>query len=311
VNVEDARSSLGGEQQPPPSRKDGGGQPRGTPPSVVAGRLVLLFAAAAALVSGIVHARSHDRESLAMEQPYVCPMHPEIKSRTPGDCPICNMALVPMSETERGTLGMASDGQVVATARERMVARQTRAAAWVGRDGKGSALLYKDDLAGLVSEAPARFFGGRSPNMPLDAHLITAEQAPGEGSTVNVAFRLDQPAEHAMDGASSVDVGSLQIDVTARKLLVVPTSAVLYSARGPYVLARRGEGEGFAKRVVQVGRILDSGYVGALAGRQEGSTVILSGIREGETVIAGYTFFEDVERRLHEARAAGGKEAMR
>ncbi len=33
----------------------------------------------------------------AVMQQYVCPMHPQIKSHAPGDCPICNMALVPMT----------------------------------------------------------------------------------------------------------------------------------------------------------------------------------------------------------------------
>ena len=28
---------------------------------------------------------------------YTCPMHPEVKSATPGSCPKCGMALVPVA----------------------------------------------------------------------------------------------------------------------------------------------------------------------------------------------------------------------
>jgi multidrug efflux pump subunit AcrA (membrane-fusion protein) len=106
---------------------------------------------------------------------------------------------------------------------------------------------------------------------------------------------------------SRVDIGSLQIGVRARTLLVVPTSAVVYSGSGPYVLVVSANGDDPVKRAVVVGRTLDSGYVGTLLGRQEGAIVVLSGLRAGERVIAARTFFFDVARRLQEARGAGGE----
>src|SRR2546422_4916048 len=33
---------------------------------------------------------------------YTCPMHPEIRSTSPGTCPKCGMALVPVAKTEKG-----------------------------------------------------------------------------------------------------------------------------------------------------------------------------------------------------------------
>src|SRR6267378_1288915 len=33
---------------------------------------------------------------------YTCPMHPEVRSASPGTCPICGMKLVPISMTESG-----------------------------------------------------------------------------------------------------------------------------------------------------------------------------------------------------------------
>jgi hypothetical protein len=315
MNVDEERSMV--DHGLPPSRESGGG-PRGVvPPPVVAGRILLLLAAAGALVFGLVRVRSQDRRVGAVMQQYVCPMHPQIKSHAPGDCPICNMALVPMTAALSDAPGSANDDRVVAEARTRLVARVLRVGAWVGADGLGRALLHKDDLVGLAAEEPVRFFGRRSPNMPFPAHLISADQKPHDSATVEVAFRLDRPAEHLQDSGSPLDVGSLLMDVRARKLLVVPTSAVLYWADSPYVLAQAANVDGrsrFEKRRVQVGRILDSGYEAERAGRSEGATVILSGLHEGEKVIAGYAFFNDVDRRLREAQADvadGSKEVMR
>jgi hypothetical protein len=318
MNVEEERSMV--DHGLPPSRESGGG-PRGVMSRpVVAARILLLLAALGALVFGIVRVRSQDRQMAAAMQQYVCPMHPQIKSHAPGDCPICNMALVPMTAALSDAPGSANDERVVAEARTRLVARVLRVGAWVGADGAGRALLHKDDLVGLAAEEPVRFFGRRSPNMPFAAHLVSADQKPHDSSTVEVAFRLDRAAEHLQDSGSPLDVGSLLMDVRARKLLVVPTSAVLYWADSPYVLAQVANvanvdgRDRFEKRRVEVGRILDSGYEAERAGRSEGATVILSGLREGEKVIAGYAFFNDVDRRLREARdgvADGSKEVMR
>jgi hypothetical protein len=311
MNVEGERSMDHGL---PPSRESGGG-PRGVvPPPVVAARILLLVAAAGALMFGVVRVRSQDHQVAAVMRQYVCPMHPQIKSHAPGDCPICNMALVPVAEALPEARHTASAQRVVAEVQTRMVSRPVRAGAWVGADGTGRALLYKDDLVGLAGEEPARFFGQKWPNMPFEAHLISADQKPRDTSTVEVAFRLDHAADHLRDGVTPLDVGSLLIGVRARKLLVVPTSAVLYSAGGAFVLVQAPMGDGLEKRLVQVGRILDDGYEAERAGRTEGTIVILSGLREGEKVVAGYTFFNDVDRRLREAQASvagDNKEVMR
>jgi membrane fusion protein, copper/silver efflux system len=40
-------------------------------------------------------------ESVAVS--YTCPMHPEVKSNIPGDCPICGMKLVEVTSIESDT----------------------------------------------------------------------------------------------------------------------------------------------------------------------------------------------------------------
>jgi hypothetical protein len=214
------------------------------------------------------------------------------------------MALVPLASASAPTEG-ADAGDISATVGRRIVAQQVRAAASVGADGQGTAVLYKDDLVGLAPQEPAKFFGTGAPNEGIGAHLLLDSQAPVDDSTVRVAFRLEEALPPEASGGPT-NVGSIQIDPRARELLVVPTGAVLYSASGPYVLAAPQAGQAFARRSVQIGRTLDSGYVGGLEGADRGYTVVLSGLREGERVIEGYTFFVDAERRLREAHSAGG-----
>jgi hypothetical protein len=64
--------------------------------AVLAGRLVLVTIAASASVVGFVVWREDARSPVGQGAParWVCPMHPEVVSSSPGDCPICRMALV-------------------------------------------------------------------------------------------------------------------------------------------------------------------------------------------------------------------------
>jgi hypothetical protein len=267
----------------------------GVSTGVVVGRLLMLFAAAAAFVVSVVLARSYDHAASRSSGRFVCPMHPQIVSAMPGDCPICNMALERVPEAKQ-TQTIATTRTVFDEVKRRVVTQVVHAPAWLGPSGVVTAVLFKESLQGLSAGDEARFFRGTEPARAISVRLTAEPPGPWDTSTVQVRFVSGEVP------LSDLDTGWLQLDAKPRELLVVPTSAVLYSGDGAYVLAAPPGGQAFRRRSIHVGRILDSGSEAELAADRLGAVVVLSGLREGERVVTADTFSLDAERRLQESQ---------
>jgi hypothetical protein len=272
---------------------------------VVIGRLVLLCGAGLALIGGLALSRARDRREAAAQvssERYVCPMHPEVVAHAPGECPICRMELERVTgDSVRAAI--AADGNLVNVVKRRVVSQLIRAPAWLDANGAVMAVLHKDDLVGLPAGSPAKFFGTQTSRAGLEVRLSAGEAAPWDASTAKVRFIAAKAAPTKV--GVTTDTGWLDIAARPRELLVVPSNAVLYTAEGPYVVAVSTDGQGFSKRPVEIGRILDSGYVAELSKDRFGAIVVLSGLRENDRVVVEDTFFLDAERRLQEGRGMG------
>jgi hypothetical protein len=314
---------------------------------VLVARTLLLLAAAALAATG-VHVFLRDGSAAAQATAgYSCPMHAEVFSSTPGQCPICKMALVSIDESKgNGATSTAehppdcpmhakavapavsplaqspeasskpgaplaagvtwlpethppaahakpSDRPVLATPKRRVFIDDVRAPAWLETPERLSAVLYRDELVGLGSGDRGRFFRAASPRVPIDVRLAEEPPTIWDASSSLVRFVVEprpiapKEANGARDAASALragDIGWLEIEDKSRELLVFPESALLRSNEGPYVLVPGANERSFARRPVQIGRIL------------KGQVVVLSGLRDDERIVVASAFFLDTER---------------
>src|SRR5690349_4467540 len=71
-----------------------GSDPR--PRLVLVVRILLLALAAGAAFAAFAWIRGGDARAEKGSAVYGCPMHPQVRAPSPGDCPICRMALEPV-----------------------------------------------------------------------------------------------------------------------------------------------------------------------------------------------------------------------
>lgn len=243
---------------------------------------VALFAFSAmalAVAVGIMRTRA-ERPS----RRYVCPMHAEITSSAPGECPICRMELELEAAPGAGPSFNPSTYQTYDFVRRRGFGQDVHAPAWVDESGEVVATVYADEAAALDPDAPGDFSPAAAPDHRAAVHLVRAMTARWDASTDRVRFRLDEGEAAPAPGA----VGWVRIRARRRDLEVVPYSAVLESTEGPYVLVASREGHAVTRRAVEVGRVIG------------GQAIVTSGLRVGERILVRSAFFVDAERRLHD-----------
>jgi hypothetical protein len=285
---------------------------------VIIARLLLLIMAAALAAMSFALAWNADADSAASALHYGCPMHPEVTSPTPGECSICRMALEPVKkkpDAEAATMpavvssaaGVESfslqsrQQQLIAPATRRVVTEEVIAPAWLEAHGRVVALLYKDELVGLSPGERGVFLRSKKSNASIEVRLTDDAPTRWDEGTVQVHFRADPDSASASGNVAPTlpkpepaagAGGWVKLAPKSRELLLVPSPAVLRSAKGPYALVAGDHDHHFIQRDIEIGQV----HAGHLA--------VLSGLREGERIVVGNAFFVDAERRLRHARQA-------
>jgi hypothetical protein len=262
---------------------------------IVVARALLVALAAAAVVAGFVLTRKSAPKLVAGGVVYMCPMHPAVTSATPGECPICRMALERQSagapvEPPSLTLphGMRLAGfDSVSRVKQFESSFDMRAWAWAVSRDVGVALYPRDQAELLKPGEEGLFLPESGPRGPyphgIKVHFGEQPPEPWDAATVLVRFRLDG---RAGAGLQPKEIGSVKFATRLRNGLVVKESAIIQSPEGPYVLIASQDRRTFTKRPVQIGATL-----------YEYADVV-GGAREDEYAVALHTFVLDTERRL-------------
>ena len=272
-------------------------------PLVVVLRIALAALAAGAVVAAVLVSRGG---TASQARRYVCPMHSEVTSSHPGDCPICGMALEVVDAANHAAMPgdpAASGAQdialtalraseearrllrfSVAPARRNVLPAEVFAPAIAEADGTITAKLYRDELTTLAADEHAEFVPASAPDAPIKVQRDAQEPAI-HTTMADVKFRPE-----AGTAPPPGQVGWIKLAYKSRDMLVVRSSSVIHSAEGPYVLVFSAQKGNLTRRMVEFGK------------EWEGMTAIVGGVRDKEFVVMGDTFSFDAERRLQAAQ---------
>ena len=260
--------------------------------AIIATRLVLVAIAAGAVVAGLVARRAGNSPAAtaAAHPAFVCPMHPEVTSSSPGDCPICRMRLEPIANlatADDAALQLATVEKelrafdAVSRVKRFETSQEMRFSAWADSRDTGVALMYKDQAKLLVPGESGQFWSLTAPGPGMEIRIGPEPPEAWDGSTVRVRFRAAPGVALPTNGTGSVKLATRQ-----RNDLVIREGGVLRSPEGPYVLVATDNRHTLTKRPVEIGNII------------YGYAAVVSGLKEDEWVVAKHTFALDTARRL-------------
>jgi hypothetical protein len=266
---------------------------------VVVLRIALVAIAAGAVVAALVVGRGGAGSDARR---YACPMHGEVSSPRPGDCPICGMALEPVDRAGRAALPAApsTGGDAialsalraspesatllrfsVAQARRNVNPGEVFAPAIAGPDGAITARLYRDELATLADDERAELIPAAAPGAPIAVRRAAGTPVV-HATLADVEFRAEPGAAPPAAG----EVGWIKLAHRSRDMLVVRASSIIQSSDGPYVLVFSSQSGTVTRRKIEIGKEF------------MGMTAIMAGLRDKEFVIMANAFSFDAERRL-------------
>lgn len=234
-------------------------------------------------------------------------MHPEVASSSPGDCPICRMALVPRAAAGGGQAhgmpaaseGASGDGRASYTLPPAMALRgwdslsrakrfesalEMRVPAAADSPRTGVALFHLDESALIAPGEEGLFSSSSGPRggapLGFKVHVLAHARERWDDATVLVHFEVEPGAELVPH-----ETGLLKLGTRLREGLVVRQGAIIDAPAGPYVLVAEADKRTLTKRPVELGT------------RLYGYAAVVSGLREDEYVAADHTFVLDLERR--------------
>jgi hypothetical protein len=276
-------------------------------------KMILFVLVVLAISGGIVWmATQHSSASIADASGrkalyYTCSMHPWVREKKPGPCPVCGMNLTPIYANESGGIaetnsnsnsGMITlESESISTinvqtdlVERRPVRRMLHLAGEITGNSWTAAwfefTVYERDLQWLkvgqtfnvsVSSAPDKIYHAQ-----IKLHGVKSfadrDFDMMSGSTTVRAEILNPPVELGDFGKNRLFNGlhaEAHVVVETEPTLTIPRSAVISRGIGPMVYVDKGDGH-YAPRAVLLGRVGDD-FSEVLAGLKEGEKVVTTG----------------------------------
>lgn len=228
---------------------------------------------------------------------WTCPMHPQIHSEHPGECPICHMKLVQVkaamaqapenSEEQRNSVQATHDQMtllgVQKTDVERMNLRLKIPVS--GHFISASAVAFQAYESDLRYVKPGLGFSGVSsfyPDQEVTGNISAIDSIVDPTSrTVRVVGQIHRGPRNVLPETGFRG----DIELTLNDRLAIPESSVLHTGSGDFVYVFQNENQLRPRKV-------------ALGLKTEGFYDVLAGLRAGESISSGANFLIDSESKI-------------
>ncbi len=251
-------------------------------------RLLLLAAATGALAVALFGGPRPAPSNIV----YSCPMHPAVRARAPGACPVCGMALVaaapPAADTAADRAALPPTDLIFV--RRHLFPVAVRAPAWIAPDGQVVARLYRDEAHGLSAGASGTFTPASHGSAAFPVALSDVPARPWSGEVVELTFRATASAA----APEAPVVGWISLATPPAPVLTVDEKVVFTAGETRYVLLADRDGRVSERRPVELGRVIN------------GRAVVVAGLAEGDRVVRRRAFFLDADQRAREASLVAG-----